>query len=82
VKTPPRVIRTKARAATVRFELAASIPGAAFDCQIDGGAFRNCKPRLALRLSLGRHELVARARSGSGATDPTPPRAVVRVTRR
>ena len=75
--TPPETAITAPAAGTTTdsptFQLAASEPGATFECSLDAGAFASCpstQPYTAL--AAGSHTFSARATDAVGNVDPTP----------
>ncbi|HYG92764.1 MAG TPA: hypothetical protein VD859_04180 [Nocardioides sp.] len=63
--------RTGARRAI--FGFTASENGSTFECQLDGGAWSDCRsPETYRRLSFGRHTFGVRATDAAGNVDPTP----------
>jgi len=68
---PAKTIRTRHLKAKAVFRFGASESDATFLCRVDGESFRECRPRLGLRLAIGAHVVRAIARNAAGA-DPTP----------
>lgn len=65
-KRPPRVVRTRGRAARVVFRFRSDEPEAGFLCRIDRGPLRPCSARLVRRFRLGSHVVRVSARDAAG----------------
>jgi hypothetical protein len=87
--TPGRILRTtivagpsrRTRDRTPTYRLASNLPGARFQCRVDGQRWRACSARAQLRLRRGRHRLVFRALSLDGGTLARPAHRRVRIVR-
>ncbi len=72
LERPPALVRTGARSARLVFRFGSDQAGATFLCKVDRRPYRDCAARFARRYRLGRHVLKVRAKSRTGALDPTP----------
>jgi hypothetical protein len=72
LRSPAKVVRTRARAVRLVFRFGTNQTGAGFLCKVDRAPYRPCSPRFARRYVLGRHLLKVKARGSSGLVDPTP----------
>ena len=69
---PPKLIRIRARRATVAFRFRSNELGAAFICKVDTGLLRFCAERLTQGFRIGRHSVRVAARDAAGNVDRTP----------
>jgi len=81
-KRPPRIVRTRGRAARVVLRFRSDEAGVDFLCKVDRGPSRPCPARFARRFRLGSHVVRVFARDPAGNTDSTPAVARFRVVRR
>jgi len=72
LRKPPRVIRTRGRAARAVFRFGSDQSDVSFVCRIDGGLFRTCPRQLARRFPVGWHAVRVFARDFAGTADRTP----------
>jgi subtilisin family serine protease len=72
LKSPPKVVRTRARAVLLVFRFGSNQANAGFLCRVDRAPYRPCSRRFARPYALGRHVLKVKARDASGLLDPTP----------
>lgn len=71
------------KGAVAKFTLRSDTAGATFQCKLDKGGWKSCKPTHKVKtakLKLGKHTLRVRAVVG-GTVDPTPAKKKFRVTR-
>ena len=74
--------RKKSKKRRARFEFAASEPGSAFECSLDGAGFAACASPYELKVKRGKHKLEVRAVDAAGNADPSPAVWGWKVTRR
>jgi hypothetical protein len=55
-----------------RFRFGSDQPDARFECKLDRGPFKACRPPLKRKVKPGRHDFQVRAVSAAGIADPTP----------
>jgi hypothetical protein len=76
--TPPETIittkpKSKTQDRTPTFKFKSSVPGAAYECKLDGKALKPCRSPLTTKpLSFGKHTLKVSAKLPSGLKDSTP----------
>ncbi len=81
--TPPQTTITARPAATTKsskatFKFTIGTSGAAFSCQVDGGAWKSCAAPRVVRVSAGLHAFRVRGKDAAGNLDPTPATTVWR----
>jgi hypothetical protein len=69
---PPRIVRSRRRAATVAFRFGADESRVTFLCRVDRGTLRECPERFVRRWRVGPHVLRVLARDAAGNSDDTP----------
>jgi hypothetical protein len=76
--TPPETIittkpKSKTQDRTPTFKFKSSVPGAAYECKLDGKSLKPCRSPLTTKpLSFGKHTLKVSAKLPSGLKDGTP----------
>lgn len=78
---PKAVVKTRKRAAKVRFEFTSSERGSTFECRVDKAKFQGCDSPVTVRLSRGSHVFQVRATDRVGNVDKTPASQEVTVKR-
>jgi CSLREA domain-containing protein len=69
LKGPPK----KTHKTTVKFKFSSSEAGSTFQCKLDKGKFKNCRPpKKYKKLKAGKHVFKVRAIDKAGNVDPTP----------
>jgi subtilisin family serine protease len=79
LRSPPKLVRTRARAIRLVFRFGSNQAPASFLCKVDRARYRPCSARFARRYRVGRHVLEVKARNASGLLDPTPAKFRFRV---
>ncbi|HEV2726786.1 MAG TPA: S8 family serine peptidase, partial [Solirubrobacterales bacterium] len=82
LERPRAVVRTRSRAARIRFRFGSDQPGATFLCKFGRAPYRACSSRFVRRYGLGRHVVRVKALGAGGLPDPTPSVLRFRVIRR
>jgi len=78
-KAPKKLkAKSKKKPATATFEFNASLPGATFECALDGAAAQPCSSPVSLKVKKGKHTFAVAA-SVAGAKDLTPATAAFTV---
>lgn len=77
----PKKLKAKSRRkpAKAKFEFSSSLPGATFECSLDGAAPKPCSSPASLKVRKGTHTFAVAAIAG-GEKDPSPATATFKVT--
>jgi len=73
--------KTRDRTPTLKFS--STQPGSSFECKLDGKGYKACRsPYTTKSLSFGKHTVKVRAKSSSGAIDPSPASYSFKIVRK
>jgi hypothetical protein len=81
-KKPKKTVKTAKKKVKVSFEFKSSENGSAFECSLDGVAYKPCTSPWKFKVAKGLHFVFIRATDAAGNKDATPARADFKVKRK